>query len=268
MSSTRAEVAILGNGVGGYACAARLARHGIRPLLIGRGLPVDRPPLTKAALADGRPRLLSDEQRLVERGIDRLDGHVDDADLGAKRLRLDDGTEVEAEAIVLATGLRYGRPPIPGIELAHVNADPASLDAIAAALAPGGRRVVVIGAGLIGTESAATLATAGHDVTVLDVLERPLHRLHDPLPAFGAEALATTGARFEGGVTIAELRRDEERVTVSCNLDLLAADLVLVATGGTPFAPPGLAGSELRPPLEVDPMLRVPGTSTSTRSVT
>ena len=118
MTSTRAEVAILGNGVGGFACAARLARHGIRPLLIGRGLPVDRPPLTKAALADGRARLLSDEQRLAERGIDRLEGHVDDADLGAKRLRLDDGTEVEAEAIVLATGLRYGRPPIPGIELA------------------------------------------------------------------------------------------------------------------------------------------------------
>ena len=258
MTSTRAEVAILGNGVGGFACAARLARHGIRPLLIGRGLPVDRPPLTKAALADGRARLLSDEQRLAERGIDRLEGNVDDADLGAKRLRLDDGTEVEAEAIVLATGLRYGRPPIPGIELGHVNADPASLDAIAAALASGGRRVVVIGAGLIGTESAATLARAGHGVTVLDVLERPLDRLHDPLPALGADALATTGARFEGGVTISGLRRDEERVTVSCNLGPLTADLVLVATGGTPFAPPGLEGSELRLPLEVDSALRVP----------
>ncbi len=259
MSSTRAEVAIVGNGVGGYACAVRLARHGIRPLLIGRGLPVDRPPLTKAALADGRPRLLSDEQRLVERGIDRLDGHVDDADLGAKRLRLDDGTEVEATAIVLATGLRYGRPPIPGIELAHVNADPASLDAIAAALAPGGRRVVVIGAGLIGTESAATLASAGHDVTVLDVLERPLHRLHDPVPTLGADALAATGARFEGGATITELRRDGEHVTVACDLGDVSADLVIAATGGTQFPPPGLAGTAPGLPLEVDSALHVPG---------
>jgi 3-phenylpropionate/trans-cinnamate dioxygenase ferredoxin reductase component len=259
VSSTRAEVAIVGNGVGGYACAARLARHGIRPLLIGRGLPVDRPPLTKAALADGRPRLLSDEQRLVERGIDHREGLVEDADLDARRLRLDDGTEVDADAIVLATGLRYGRPPLPGIELAHVNADPGSLDAIAATLGPGGRRVVVIGAGLIGTESAATLATAGHDVTVLDLLERPLHRLHDPLPTLGADALAATGARFEGGVTITELRREGELVVISCNLGDLSADLVLVATGGTPFLPPGLVGTALELPLEVDPVLRVPG---------
>ena len=64
----------------------------------------------------------------------------------------------------------------------------------------------MIGAGLIGTESAATLAAAGHEVTVLDVLERPLDRLHDPLPALGAAALAATGARFLGGVSITERR--------------------------------------------------------------
>ena len=76
-----AEVAIVGNGVAGYACAARLARHGIRPLLIGPGLPVDRPPLTKQGLAAGAPVLLADETRLDQLGIDRLDAHVDEADL-------------------------------------------------------------------------------------------------------------------------------------------------------------------------------------------
>jgi 3-phenylpropionate/trans-cinnamate dioxygenase ferredoxin reductase subunit len=255
----RANVAIVGNGVGGYACAAKLARHGIRPLLIGRGLPVDRPPLTKSALAKGTPVLLSDEARLEERGIDRLDGIVVEADLGARRLRLEDDRDVEADAYVLATGLQYGRPPIPGIELAHVNADPASLPAISATLAPGGRSVVVIGAGLIGTESAATLAAGGHDVTVLDVLERPLARLHDPLPNLGADALAATGARVHGDVAITELRAEGEHVTICCNLGELAADLVLVATGGTVVAPPGLADRDLAFPLEVGPDLRVPG---------
>ena len=256
----KAEVAIVGNGVGGYACAAKLARHGIRPLLIGRGLPVDRPPLTKSALAKGAPVLLSDEARLVERGIDRLDGLVVEADLDARRLRIDDDTEIEADAIVLATGLRYGRPPIPGIELAHVNADPASLGAVAATLADGSKRVVVIGAGLIGTETAATLATAGHDVTVLDVLARPLDRLHEPLPALGADALAATGARFHGGVAIAELRRDGER----------RDDRLQISASSRPtsssrrqearlFAPPGLEDAELALPLAVDSALRVPG---------
>jgi 3-phenylpropionate/trans-cinnamate dioxygenase ferredoxin reductase component len=253
----KAEVAIVGNGVAGYACAARLAKHGIRPLVIGPGLPVDRPPLTKAALADGRPRLLADEERLAERGIDRLEGLVGSADLDGRGLSVGE-TEVDADTIVLASGLRYVTPPILGIEAAHVNANPAALDGIAAALVGGPRRVVVIGAGLIGTESAATLATAGHDVTVLDLLECPLHRLHDPLPSLGAEALADTGARFHGGVTITELREDGH-VTVMTTIGELGADLVLAATGGVPLVPPGLPVGEVELPIEVDSALRVPG---------
>ncbi|HEX2303038.1 MAG TPA: NAD(P)/FAD-dependent oxidoreductase [Gaiella sp.] len=256
----RAEVAVVGNGVAGYACAARLAKHGIRPLLIGPGLPVDRPPLTKAALADGRLRLLADEEKLAERGIDHLDGLVVQADLDARRPSVDTGqTEIDADTVVLATGLRYRKPPIPGVEAAHVNANPTALEEIGAAIAGGARRVVVIGAGLIGTESAATLATAGHDVTVVDLLERPLERLHDPLPSLGAEALAATGAEFHGGVAITELRQATGQVTVCCNLGELTAELVLAATGGVPLVPPGLAVDAAELPLAVDSALRVPG---------
>jgi 3-phenylpropionate/trans-cinnamate dioxygenase ferredoxin reductase subunit len=256
----KAEVAIIGNGVAGYACAARLARHGIRPLLIGPGLPVDRPPLTKKALASGVPTLLSDEQRLAERGIDRLDGVVAECDLDRRWIGLDDGREVEADTVVLATGLRYPRPPIPGIEAALVNADPAALPRIAAVLAEPRRRVVVVGAGLIGTESAATLAVAGHDVTVVDILERPLDRLHDPLPELGAAALAATGARFLGGVSLTELAEGENgQVTLRHAGGTLTADLVLAATGGRPFAPPGLEVAEEQLPLEVDASLRIAG---------
>ena len=119
-----AEVAIVGNGVAGYACAARLARHGIRPLLIGPGLPVDRPPLTKRRLAAGAPRLLADEDRLDELGIDRLDAL---GRRGRPRSRAGSSpaaTEIDAERIVLATGLSYRPPRIPGLEAAHVNATP------------------------------------------------------------------------------------------------------------------------------------------------
>lgn len=278
------DVAVVGNGVAGYACAARLARHGLRPLLIGPGLPVDRPPLTKAALADGVPRLLADAARLAERGIEWLDGVVVSADLSRaaptlvvnhhKRVAAADGgdgtevsdggdgaegsggglVEVEAERIVLATGLAYPPPPVPGLERAHVNAVPAGLEALRRALTGARRRVLIVGAGLVGVESAATLARAGHDVTVVEALPRPLHRLHDPIPALAAGALERAGARFLGEVT---LERAEGRAVVTAGHDTLQADVVLAATGGRPLPPPGLEQAEL--PLAVDDSLRVPG---------
>jgi len=140
----KTEVAIVGNGVAGYACAARLARHGIRPLLIGPGLPVDRPPLTKQGLAAGAPVLLADEKRLDDLGIDRLDAMVDEADLVSGRL-VAGGAEIEAETIVLATGLSYRPPRIPGLEAAHVNATPRGMTRLVDALADGPKRVVVVG---------------------------------------------------------------------------------------------------------------------------
>jgi pyruvate/2-oxoglutarate dehydrogenase complex dihydrolipoamide dehydrogenase (E3) component len=255
----KAEVAIVGNGVAGYACAARLARHGLRPLLIGRGAVVDRPPLTKQGLARGAPVLLADDERLATLGIDRLDAMVDEADLGARTL-VAGGVDVAAETIVLATGLSYRPPRVPGLEAAHVNATPRGMTRLAETLAGGPKRVVVVGAGLIGTETSATLAVAGHDVTAIDVLERPLDRLHDPLPTLGAEALAATGARFVGGAELRELRTDEDGfVTVRCKDASLTAAVIVAATGGRPFVPPGLGVDASQLPLTVGPDLRVPG---------
>ena len=253
------EVAIVGNGVAGYACAARLARHGIRPLLIGPGAVVDRPPLTKQGLARGAPVLLADDERLATLGIDRLDAMVDEADLVAGRL-VAGGIEIDAETIVLATGLAYRPPRIPGLEAAHVNAVPRGMTRLVDALAGGPKRVVVVGAGLIGTETSATLAVAGHDVTAIDVLERPLDRLHEPLPTLGAEALAATGARFRGGAELVGVRvGDNDLVTLCCKDGSLTADVVVAATGGRPFVPPGLGVDVSELPLTVGPDLRVPG---------
>jgi 3-phenylpropionate/trans-cinnamate dioxygenase ferredoxin reductase subunit len=253
------EVAIVGNGVAGYACAARLARHGIRPLLIGPGAVVDRPPLTKQGLARGAPVLLADEDRLATLGIDRLDAMVDEADLVAGRL-VAGGIEIDVETIVLATGLAYRPPRIPGLEAAHVNAMPRGMTRLVDALAGGPKRVVVVGAGLIGTETSATLAVAGHDVTAIDVLERPLDRLHEPLPTLGAEALAATGARFRGGAELVGVRvGDNDLVTLCCKDGSLTADVVVAATGGRPFVPPGLGVDVSELPLTVGPDLRVPG---------
>ena len=251
----RAEVAIVGNGVAGTACALRLARHGIRPLLIGRGLPVDRPPLTKAALARGEPVLLADEERLHERGVDRLDGMVDELDLAAGTLRVGEH-DVEAAAVVLATGLSYRPPRIPGLDVAHVNATPGGLRRLAAVLTPGRRRVAVIGAGLIGVETAATLAGLGHAVTLLDVLPRPLDRLHDPLPTLAEETLRELGVTLACGAAVVETVARRDGVVLHHARGEVVADVVVAATGGLALAPPGI---DTEPPLSLDPGLRLPG---------
>ncbi len=255
----RADVAIVGNGVAGTACAMRLAREGIRSLLIGRGLPVDRPPLSKSALVDGVPRLLSDAARLEERGIDRLDGTVGHADLAARSLTVttDQGdTVVEAGRVVLATGLAYRVPSVPGLGGSFVNAHPHVFDALGPLLTSGPVEVVIVGAGLIGTESAASLAVAGHDVTLVDVLDRPLDRLHDPLPELGLETLVELGVRFVGAVSIERAGEYELETAAHGTFE---ADVVLVATGGAPLAPPGLDVEPAQLPLAVDADMRVPG---------
>ena len=250
-----AEVAIVGNGVAGYACAARLARHGIRPLLIGRGLPVDRPPLTKSALAKGELALLADEARLAERSIHTLDAMVDEADISACRL-VAGGREIVAGAVVLATGLSYRPPAVPGLDAAHVNATPAGMLRLAGALSGGRRRVAIVGGGLIGVETAATLATAGHDVTVLDQLARPLDRVHGPVPAPASQTLDELGVRFVGTAAITELQAAGDEVTVAYEGGCVVADAVVAATGGRPARAPGL---DAEYPLPVDSAMCVPG---------
>jgi 3-phenylpropionate/trans-cinnamate dioxygenase ferredoxin reductase component len=253
----KADVAIVGNGVAGYACAARLAKHGIRPLLIGRGVPVDRPPLTKNALAAGKLTLLADEHRLAELGIERLDAMVDDADLAARSL-VAGGTVIEADAIVLATGLSYRPPPVPGLDAAYVNATPGGMMRLAGALAGGPQRVAVVGGGLIGVETAATLATKGHQVTVVELFERPLARIHDPIPELAAAALQALGVEFVGGRRVEQVARDSQLATVRHGGGEITVDHVVAATGGRLVAPPGLP-RDVELPLPMDAGLRVPG---------
>lgn len=253
----KAEVAIVGNGVAGYACAARLAKHGVRPLLIGRGIPVDRPPLTKNALAAGKLTLLADEQRLAELGIERLDAMVDDAELAARRLVAGE-TVVEADAIVLATGLSYRPPPIPGLDAGYVNATPGGMMGLAGALAGGPRRVAVVGGGLIGVETAATLAGKGHQVTVVELFERPLARIHDPLPELAAATLEALGVTFLGGRAVESVVAGDALVTLCYKDGSLPVDVVVAATGGRQVPPPGLP-RDVELPLSVDATLRIPG---------
>ena len=230
-------VVVVGNGVSGYSCAARLADRDVPVILIGPGLPHDRPPLSKRALLTGRVPLLADATQLVERGIEHIDGVVTACDLDRRRLVVrgsveGDPLELEAPTLVWATGLSYPKPPVPGFERAEENTTGAGLVSLLRHLALPHRRVIVVGAGLIGTETAATLA-AEHDVTLVDMVDRPLARFLPRVSDLARAALEELGVRFLGSCTIdsASIDANSAVVHTSTHGDL-HCDVVVSAAGG------------------------------------
>jgi 3-phenylpropionate/trans-cinnamate dioxygenase ferredoxin reductase subunit len=259
------DIVVVGNGVAGYACAARLAERGVPVTLIGPGLPHDRPPLSKRALLTGRVPLLADAAQLAERGIEHVDGVVTECDLDRRRLLVSpsaggDPVTIEAPTIVWATGLRYPKPPIPGFEWAEENSTGAGLVSLAQRLANPHRRVVVVGAGLIGTETAATLAGA-HEVTLLDMLDRPLARFLPRISDLARATLDALGVRFLGECKIDSATIESERAVVrtSTHGDV-PCDVVISAAGFRTSLPEELVGEDAWAlTLAADQQLRVIG---------
>jgi 3-phenylpropionate/trans-cinnamate dioxygenase ferredoxin reductase component len=256
-------VTVVGNGVAGYACAARLARDGRQVRMIGPGLPHDRPPLSKRALRTGRLPLLADADGLAASGIGHLDGVVDALDLERRRLYVTPtgGCEpvvVEAPTLVWATGLRYPKPPIPGFEQAEQNSTGTGLLSLVRRLERPRQRVIVVGAGLIGTETAATLAS-DHGVTLVDMLERPLARFLPRISELAESMLRQLGVRFLGGCRIdaATTGPDGWALQTSTHGEL-QADVVVSAAGFASSLPSELMGTHPLV-LDADETLRVIG---------
>ena len=214
--------------------------------LIGPGLPCDRPPLSKRALVRGSAPYLTTADGLAEAGIRHLDGWAIDLDLPRRRLGVQCAARGEIhehafEELVWATGLRPTRPPIPGIGVAHQNADPAGLEELLPRLERPGRRVAVIGAGLIGTETAATLSAA-HRVTLVERADLPLSRFHSAVGAEANRVLTALGVAFAGGCSlerIVPIPGGSQLIETSTH-GRIAADVVIAAAGVASTLPPAL----------------------------
>lgn len=255
------DVVVVGNGVSAYACAARLSEHSRRTVMIGPGLPHDRPPLSKHGLRTGVLPVLADAEGLAERGITHLDGVVRVVDLERRRLHVEDGAghvawlEVPGP-LVWATGLEYTHPRIPGLEHADSNSTGPKFSELCRRLRSA-RRIVIIGAGLIGVETAATLAPF-HDVALVEIQDRPLHQLHDPIPALAQDVLEQLGVSFVGGCEVEAASCNQERSRwrlITRRHGELDADVVIVAAGIASSLP-----AELRRgngTLNVDEAMRV-----------
>ena len=209
-------IAIVGASLAGLRASETLRGQGFSGQIVVIGAephtPYDRPPLSKQFLAG-----TWDENRIQLRSAEKLDALGLDFRLGCralsldateKRIELDDGSTVIADGIVLATGCSpRSLPGALGLAGVHTLRTIDDSKALALDLSEPGRNVVVIGAGFIGAEVAATATALGCAVTVVEALPVPLGKILGEEMGAAATALHTRhGVEVRTGVGVAELR--------------------------------------------------------------
>lgn len=173
-----------------------------------------------------------------DRGVTLLYGAKARAiDLATKRVSLENGESVGFSKLVLATGSRALRLPLPGAQLqgVHVFRDGADVDALKL-LAAQRKKIIVIGGGLLGLEAAYGLAKSGVEVTLAHVTDRLMERQLDK----DAAELLKRIIESKGIEILLEVRTTaiigDEHVTAIELADgrRLAADGVVFAAGIAP----------------------------------
>ncbi len=239
------RVVVVGASAAGLTAADTLRREGFTGTLTVVGdepwPPYDRPPLSKQVLAGAwEPhRATLRQQPDLERLRPRLESgrRATAVDPVARTVALDTGERLPYDALLIATGLRPRRLPF-GRELAGAHVLRTLDDALTLRAQLLARpRVVVVGAGFLGSEIAATARGLGLDVTLVDLEPTPLARqVGRQVGELVAGLHSDHGVRLCMGRRVARFEEERGRVTAVLLDDgtRLPADAVVVAIGSTP----------------------------------
>jgi NADPH-dependent 2,4-dienoyl-CoA reductase/sulfur reductase-like enzyme len=240
------RVVVVGASLAGIRTVQGLRRRGSTDeiVLVGDepgspdGLAADRPPLSKAFLADpavAAPALTTPAD-LAGLDVRLVHARATDLDLDARRISLHGGATEPFDHLVVATGSTPrtvpGLEPRPGV---HALRSAADADAIRAASVEGAR-VVVVGGGFIGAEVASTLQARGRRVTIVEPL--PTLMVRGLGPTVGAaltrrHAAAGIDLRMGAGVAGIEGADRVEAVHLTDG-ERIPADLVVLGLGTVP----------------------------------
>lgn len=246
-SAGAGRIVVVGASLAGGRAAETLRRSGWEGEIVLVGdephRPYDRPPLSKKYLQ----RELDDE-KLFLRPLAHYERLRVELELGARAVRLDareraveleGGRRIAFEKLVIATGARVRRLSCEGAELEGVHYVRTLEDSRALREElRAGRRVVVIGAGVIGAEVAATARRAGLEVVMLESAELPLLRAFGPeVGRFYADVHRAEGVELRCGTSVARFERGSAgRVgaVVTSGGERIGCDLVVVGIGVVP----------------------------------
>jgi 3-phenylpropionate/trans-cinnamate dioxygenase ferredoxin reductase component len=170
-------------------------------------LPYDRPPLSKAAITDEAeptPAWLLEEDIVKSLKADvRRNVKVDAIEREEKRLRLNDGTSIAYEKLLIATGAKPRKLKLEGGEHALLLRNFEDAIMLREKFLPG-KKIVVIGGGFIGLEVASSAKKRGCNVTLIEAQPRILMRgvteaiakiVHDEHVSQGVTMLCGTGLK-------------------------------------------------------------------------
>jgi 3-phenylpropionate/trans-cinnamate dioxygenase ferredoxin reductase component len=244
--NTKPSFIIVGGGLAGAIAAQTLREEGFDGsiTLLGQepNAPYERPPLSKDYLqgkADRDSIFVHAEPWYAEHEVDlSLGAAVTSLDPAARTVTTDTGAQLHYDKLLLATGSKPRRLEVPGADLDGVhylrNVEDSERIKIEFARA---ERVVIIGAGWIGLETAAAARAAGLDVTLLVSGDMPLQRVLGPevAPIFD-DLHRSHGVDLRYRTTATELTGRNGAVTglILSDGSTIDADMIIIGIGAVP----------------------------------
>lgn len=237
------QFVLIGGGHTSASVARALRRKGFdgKIVIVGEEAhpPYQRPPLSKDFL-DGGSQLediwSTPPEWYAENGVElRLGAAATRIDVETLKVELVDGSALDADAVLIATGVSPRR--LPGVESASVHylKTVADAQAIKAGLREG-LRLVIVGGGFIGLEIAASARKAGAEVIVLEAGEVPLERaLGREIGAIIADIHRAEGVDIRCDITVQAIEDTEGGVVIRTQGgETIEGDMVVVGIGVTP----------------------------------
>lgn len=256
--SKASGIVIVGGGLAAARTAEQLRKSGYHAAVTVVSdephLPYDRPPLSKDMLHNPEKHLgdvvLKPAEFYADNDIEMILGSAAETlDPAARTVTLNDGTVLDYDDLVIATGLAPKRipsfPDLAGIRVLRSYDDALALRERAATA----RRAVIVGAGFIGCEVAASLRKLGVDVVLVEPQPAPLAAvLGERIGELVARLHRAEGVDVRTGVGVSEVQGDTDGRVSAVELTdgtELEADLVVVGIGSRP-ATDWLVGSGVR----------------------
>ena len=204
-------------------------------------LPYHRPPLSKDFLSgqkDIDDILIRPKSAYETADVTlKLNTRITAINAKAKTAQTESGETINFTKLILTTGARIRRLPVPGQDLPHVYylRDTQDVLAIKADVSTG-KQAVIIGGGYIGLETAASLRKQGMEVTVLEAMDRILQRVTAPeLSAFYKRVHTEEGVKILENVGATEIVETKTGLAVKTgDRQSLAADMVIIGIGVIP----------------------------------